>query len=88
MKWKKNNPKNLQVSVWRNFCTNRCEHFINIFPEYFKLIQDSSVNDVYKKYFIQEDFHFNVEGNRLLAKLIAKFNLNQSILLQSNEAKK
>ncbi len=74
---KSNNEENQQVSIWQDFCINRCENFINVFPEYFRLIQESSVDNVYEKYFIPEDIHFNAEGNRLLAKLLLELKLNK-----------
>ena len=61
-----NSDANLQVDIWSEFCTNRCENFINMFPRYFSLIKDSSVDEVYQTYFIQGDVHFNLEGNKLI----------------------
>ena len=57
---------NLQAEIWRDFCINRCAHFINMFPRYFDLVKNSSVDDVYNRYFIQGDIHYNREGNQLI----------------------
>ena len=69
-----NTETNLQVELWRKFCEERCVNFINIFPKYYSLIQKTSVEDVYQKYFIQGDVHYNREGNRLIYESLLKFN--------------
>ena len=66
---------NLQVDIWRNFCINKCEKFINIFPKYYNLIKKSSVDEVYKNYFIKDDVHYNREGNRLIKEALLEINL-------------
>jgi hypothetical protein len=57
---------NLQAEIWRDFCINRCVHFINMFPRYFDLVKNSSVDDIYNGYFIKGDVHYNREGNQLI----------------------
>ena len=71
------NDDNLQVSIWRDFCVNRCVNFVNMFPEYLRLIRDTSVDDVYQGYFIKGDVHYNVEGNRLINKSLLNLNFNE-----------
>jgi len=66
---------NLQVDVWRDFCVNRCFHFINMFPRYFDLVKNSSIDDVYRDFFIHGDVHYNREGNRLIYKALLGLNL-------------
>jgi hypothetical protein len=66
---------NLQVDVWRDFCVNRCFHFINMFPRYFDLVKNSSIHDVYRDYFIHGDVHYNREGNRLIHEVLLELNL-------------
>lgn len=61
-----NSDSNLQADIWRDFCINRCDHFINIFPRYFDLVKNSSIDDVYNGYFIQGDVHYNRAGNQLI----------------------
>ena len=70
-----NTDSNLQVDIWRDFCINRCDHFINLFPRYFDMIKNSSVSNVYNGYFIQGDIHYNREGNRLIHEALLELNL-------------
>ena len=57
----------LQVKIWKNFCLNKCENFINYFPLFFDEIKKTSFIDVYKKYYFFHDVHFNENGNKLIA---------------------
>ncbi len=66
---------NLQVDVWRDFCVNRCFHFINMFPIYFDLVKNSSIDAVYRDYFIHGDVHYNREGNLLIHEVLLELNL-------------
>jgi hypothetical protein len=58
--------ENLQVSIWREFCIERCENFVNIFPIYKEMLKKISVRDIYKKYYIVGDVHFNYLGNKIV----------------------
>jgi hypothetical protein len=66
---------NMQAEIWRDFCINRCVHFINMFPRYFDLVKNSSVDDVYNRYFIQGYVHYNREGNQLIHEALLELNL-------------
>ena len=70
-----NTNKNLQVDLWRDFCVNKCKNFINLFPRYYDEIKNSSVEDVYRAYFIKGDLHYNREGNRLIYEALLELNL-------------
>ena len=70
-----NSDSNLQADIWRDFCINRCVHIINMFPRYFDLVKNSSVDDVYNSYFIQGDIHYNREGNQLIHEALLELNL-------------
>lgn len=72
-----NNGSNLQADIWRDFCINRCAHFINMFPLYFKLVKNSSVDDVYNAYFIKGDVHYNHAGNQLIYEALSALNLTE-----------
>ena len=64
----------IHVSMWENFCKNKCEKFINFFPYFFNEIKKSSYIETYKKYYFWNDVHFNSEGNKIIAKkLIEEF---------------
>lgn len=56
------------VIMWKNFCKNKCSNFINLFPVLFTEMDKTSFKDIYKKYYWNGDFHFNIEGNKLIAK--------------------
>ena len=70
-----NTDSNLQVDIWRDFCTYRCDHFINMFSRYFNIIKNSTIDDIYNTYFIQGDVHYNSEGNRLIHEALLELNL-------------
>ncbi len=56
-----------QVKIWRDFCADRCAHFYNSFPTFFKLVEDSSKKAVIGQYYFNGDMHFNESGNKLIA---------------------
>ena len=62
--------KSLQVKIWEEFCKFKCKYFINTFPFFFDKLNKSSFREVNKKYFIQNDIHFNKLGNKAIADLI------------------
>ena len=57
---------NRQVEIWKSFCQQRCEKFVNLFPAYRGLISDHGLDVVYDQYFIDGDVHFNKMGNQLV----------------------
>ena len=68
------NIDSIHVKIWENFCEMRCENFINYFPIFFDEMSNSTYLDTYKKYYFQNDPHFNKEGHKVLAnKLIDIF---------------
>ncbi len=56
-----------QVKIWKNFCENKCDYFINNFPIFFDLNNKLGSQQVIKKYFINGDVHFNENGNSIIA---------------------
>ena len=62
------------VKIWRKFCNNRCENFVNLFPDFFNEIKNNNVMKIIKKYYIKNDIHFNEEGNKKIFNLIKKYN--------------
>ena len=64
----------IHVKIWENFCKNKCKNFINYFPFFFDEMSNSSYLETYKKYYFNNDPHFNKEGHKILAdKLIDIF---------------
>ena len=59
--------KSIHVTIWQDFCKNRCENFINYFPVFFKEMSESSYIETYKKYYFKNDPHFNKYGHKILA---------------------
>ena len=64
------NKINRHVSIWKNFCEQRCSNFINLFPKYKDLITQNGVEHTYKKYFIAGDVHYNKAGYKLISEAI------------------
>lgn len=61
------NVDSRQVQIWKDFCTNKCSHFYNLFPVFFALEKDVGAPKVIDQYFIKGDVHFNAEGAKLIA---------------------
>ena len=55
-----------QTRFWRDFCEESGDHFIDLFPTFIDR-RYSGPADVYRKYFIADDVHWNVAGHRLVA---------------------
>lgn len=56
-----------QISIWRNFCKGKCKYFINGFEPFYQLKKGNSPENIYYKYYINGDVHFNKNGNKLIA---------------------
>jgi hypothetical protein len=59
-----------QVSLWRDFCEDRCKAFINLFPVFFAATEAD--RDWYEHLFILGDDHFSAAGNRLMFRELAR----------------
>ena len=59
-----------QVRYWREFSEKYKIAFINLFPDF---INNSKPEDIYNKYFIQGDTHWNPEGHKLIADRLVDF---------------
>ena len=65
--------ENLMKTTWENFCKNKCANFINTFPLFINdEHQLSTKRQIIEKYYIDNDFHFNREGNQLVADYFIK----------------
>jgi len=58
--------------MWKEFCKTKCANFINLFPVLFKEKDKKGFLETYKKYYWWNDMHFNIEGNKLVAREISK----------------
>ena len=55
------------VTMWKEFCIEKCVKFLNFFPFFFEEKNNSSFLEVYKKYYYWNDIHFNAAGNKIIA---------------------
>ena len=55
-----------QVQIWKKFCENRCEYFINSFPSIFNLSKQIGKQQTVDKLYIKHDVHFSYAGNEVL----------------------
>ena len=69
---KDNDSENAQSIIWSQFCEQRCERFVDLFPIYQLLVDRYGVDAVYDKYFIRGDVHYNIDGNKLIYSEITK----------------
>ncbi len=59
-----------QVRIWREFCAQNCDAFIDLFPAFFAA-KDAHA-DWLDRLFIPGDFHFSAESNRIIFREIAR----------------
>ncbi len=58
---------NPQVITWKNFCNNKCKKFFNFMPFFFAEVDKDNFEKIYLDYYIKNDVHFNIKGNRFIA---------------------
>ena len=56
-----------QVKIWKKFCENKCEKFINNFPAFFDSIDEKGLYETVKTYYLPNDVHFSNKGHYILA---------------------
>lgn len=57
----------IHMKIWRDWCRKNHVSFVNLFP-YF--INDVSPTEVFQKYFIRGDVHFNRKGHEHIANIL------------------
>lgn len=50
-------------NIWKNFCIEKCEHFINFLDKFHDLKNEIGETEVAKRYYLKDDVHFNKKGN-------------------------
>ncbi len=65
---KNDQVENIHVKLWKKFCEDRCKKFYNFMPIFFDNFEGKNFYDTYKKFYIENDFHFNAYGNEFIAK--------------------
>ena len=64
---------NKTAEIFKNFCINRCNRFINIYSPLFKdknKLTFSEAEKLVSQYYLEGDFHFNKKGHDLIFKEI------------------
>ena len=65
-----------QVKIWKEFCKDKCKHFINLFPTFFDEKPKLTSMQIIKKYYIKNDIHFNELGNKKIFNVLKNLDLN------------
>ena len=60
------------MSIWKKFCEQRCENFINLFPLFFDEINQNSKEKVVELFYLKNDVHFNEDAHK---KIFEKINI-------------
>ena len=68
----KNNIDSVHIKVWRGWTHNKKINFLNCYPPFF---QDRAKS--LKDYYIKGDYHFNSQGNKIIAKEWLKQNFER-----------
>jgi lysophospholipase L1-like esterase len=58
-----------QVKYWRDFCAKRGLHFVDLFPVFMNRALGSPP-EIYQRYFIDGDIHWNAAGHRIVAEAL------------------
>jgi len=63
----------LQVRFWRDFSANNKVPFLDLFPEFIDEKRFTGPDEVYSRFFIQGDIHWNSAGHNMVANKILQF---------------
>ncbi len=63
---------NLHLKLWKSFCENKCKNFYDFMTPFFNMKETVSFEEIYKKYYFENDVHFNSNGNKIIAELFLK----------------
>ena len=63
---------NKQLKLWKNFCLENCKKFYNLMKPFYDLLKNEQFSNVYRKIYIENDHHFNEEGNKIIAENFLK----------------
>ena len=73
-----NDLKSMHVQIWKEWSKKNQIKFINYFPDFFSEgLSSSEKIQLFKKYYLPGDVHYNKEGNTLIADKFLKTYLNQ-----------
>ena len=68
--------ENKYLKIWQDFCIANCKNFFNLMEPFFDLLENEKFSNVYKKYYIYEDVHFNEKGQKFIAESFLKLYKN------------
>tara|TARA_Y100000590_G_C15632002_1_gene981543 strand:+ start:59 stop:1273 length:1215 start_codon:yes stop_codon:yes gene_type:complete len=73
-----NDYDSFHVKKWKNFSDNNNIQFFNFFPSFFKpdLKREKSI-EIINKYYKKNDYHFNILGNKVIARNFLDFYLSK-----------
>lgn len=57
---------NLQVKIFSAFCKKKCHNFYNLYDPFFYQVEKFGREYVFKKFYIEDDVHFNEYGHKLI----------------------
>jgi len=58
---------NKQLKIWKSFCDLNCKKFYNFMKPFYNLLEKDKFINVYRRVYIENDVHFNEEGNKIIA---------------------
>ena len=61
------------VNIWSEFCENKCENFINLFPLFFDEISNNNRKEIVEKYYLKNDVHFNELAHKKISNKLNNF---------------
>ena len=67
---------NGQLKMWKNFCDSNCKKFYNLMKPFYNLLKKDKFINVYRRVYIEDDVHFNEEGNKIMAENFLKLYKN------------
>ena len=68
-----NEEQHSYITIWRQFCEQKCFAFINAFPAFLRLQKKLDNKEKYLEKYTKDDrFHFNKNGNQVLFEVINK----------------
>ncbi len=61
------------VTLWQEFCHQKCVHFINANDLFFDYMDEYGFNKTLEEFYIDGDIHFNLKGNAAIADVLNEY---------------
>jgi hypothetical protein len=78
--------ENEHTRYWKEFAGRKGTNLVDLGGQFME--KDAPPEEMYRKYFIPRDFHWNDEGNRLVAKTLAPWVIEKIAFLEGEKASK